>query len=82
MTIIERTAEVYADEARTKQMSVKSWELFGVMIPKEKNLPLRLSMSGCPTIYMNCSHQAADLFLAYPISFASYVKLKWHRMWH
>lgn len=82
MTIVERLTNVFEDEKRTKSVVVKSWEISGVPLPREKNVPLALRLSGCPAVFLSCSHQNADVFLAFPISFYAYWKLKWHRLWH
>lgn len=82
MTIIERISEVYEDEKCTKKVAVKSWEISGVPLPREKCIPLAMRLSGCPTIFVSCSHQDADIFLAFPISFWAFFKLKWHKLWH
>lgn len=80
MTIIERVSLVWEDEKKTKQVEVKSWEISGTQLPKEKNLPVRLQL-GWQLILLNCSYQSGDLFLAFPISAKAYLKLKWHRFW-
>ncbi len=82
MTLIERVTDVWEDEKQTKKVQVRSWELSGVPLPKEKNLPVVLHLSWCRPVYLCCSHQDADIFLAFPISFWGYVKLWWYRLWH
>lgn len=81
MTIIERYVQVYEDEKREKPVQVRSFEISGVPLPKEKNVPVIVRVSWCRLLYLTCSHQGADVFLGFPISFWPYVKLKWHWMW-
>lgn len=81
MTIVERVAQVFEDEKKTKSVLIRSWEISGVGFPREKNVPVRLKLSCCPPVYMNASHQDGDLFLAFPISCRDWLKLKWHRFW-
>lgn len=82
MTIVEKVTQIFEDEKKTKVVQVKSWEISGTSLPHRKNNPVRLHLSGCPILYMNCSHQDGDVFLAFPISFWQFVKLKWHHLWH
>ncbi len=80
MTIVERVTDVFEDEKRTKLVRVTSWEISGTHLPKEKNIPVRLRF-GKQSILLNCSHQAGDVFLAFPVTLWVFIKLKWHRLW-
>jgi hypothetical protein len=81
LTIIERFVKVYEDEKREKPVLVRSFEISGVTLPKEKSVPVIVRMSWCRPLYLSCSHHDADVFVGFPISLWSFVKLKWHRLW-
>lgn len=80
MIIAEHYVQVYEDEKKEKLVQVRSFEISGVPLAQEKNLPVTIRITGCPPIYLNCSHQGADIFIAFPISVWSYIKLKWHKL--
>lgn len=82
MTLIEQATQVYEDEKRTRLVKVRSFEIAGVELPHAKNVPVRISMTGQPVLYLSCSHVGADMYLGHPISFSSYVKLRWYSLWH
>lgn len=82
MTLIERVSLIYEDEKKEKPpVQVRSFEISGVPWPKIKGLPAKVSVTGCPVVYLTCNHQDGDVFLGFPISFWPYVKLRWHRLW-
>jgi hypothetical protein len=81
MTIIERVSEIWVDEKKTQSVKVRSWEISGTSLPKEKNVPVRMQF-GKESMYLICSHQDSDVFLAVKVTRWGYLKLKWHRLWH
>ncbi len=81
MTIKERRADVYADEDRTKPISLKSYEISGVKLRGESAIPVVVRMTGQPPLYLVCSHLGSDLYLGHPIKFRAFVRLKWGLLW-
>lgn len=84
MTVIEKKVWVHPEGNAEKQPVLKTlgYEIYGVEMPKEMNFPAVLRLTGCAPIYLNCSHQDSDVFLAQPVTLWQYAQLRWHRFWN